>query len=513
MSDARILNSPGPIADQFRASRAFIKFCVGPVGSAKTLTALVAGLELAARQGGRIDSKGVLRRRARIGVIRESYPSLEATTLKSWFNIVPRDSGFSMRAPYTHKFSKALKFDESGRLIERLDCEFEFRAIGDQGVEAACRGWEVNAVIVDEADIQPPDLIPYLTGRVGRFSDLDPKMVIDPQIIVVMNMPDVENHAYRLAFDREFGELDAESQAGLQAWLGDRKLIETFVQPGGMDPAAENLHNLEGGRAYYIRQIAANKHKPGYVDRMVHNKPVALMHGLPVNPDFDHRLHVAQGLKWDRRFKLIVGVDQGLFAAAVPLYRNELAQIRTLGALANLAPNGKELLKVGAAQFGRMLRNWLLEKFPGIKSDQLRVVGDPAMFAASDRPDDEYDWRMTFQHALGFPVHRAKSNKAALRNEVIWKAMKEVNGYQVDAAATHLIKAHAGGYRYSKANMSTGETRGNLTIADTIFTHIADAEQYAAMEGEFTIGDVRGRPRGPQTFKFNTDYDVFSGLD
>ena len=509
MSDARILNSPGPVADAFRQSRAFVKVCVGPVGSAKTLTALVSGVELAARQGGRVDSKGVLRRRARIGVIRESYPSLEATTLKSWFNIVPRDAGFSMRAPYTHKFSKALKFDVDGRLVERLDCEFEFRAIGDQGVEAACRGWEVNAVIVDEADIQPPDLIPYLTGRVGRFSDLDPKMVVDPQIIVVMNMPDVENHAYRLAFDREFGELDAESTAALETWLAGRPLIETFVQPGGMDAAAENLHNLEGGRAYYIRQIAANKHKPGYVDRMVHNKPVAVMHGLPVNPDFDHRQHVIDGLKWNRRFKLIVGLDQGQFPAAVAGYRNELGQWRALSCRANLAPDGRSLLKIGAAAWGRRVKSWLLDLWPDLRKDQVRFVGDPAMFAANDRPDDDYDYRIILQNALGWPIHRAKTNKAGLRNEVIWKAMKEVHGYQVDASAKHLIKAHAGGYRYAKAETSTGETRSGLVIADTIFTNVADAEQYAALEGEHVVADVRGHDRQTTAPKIETDWNIF----
>ena len=512
---ARVLTSPGPIADEFMRSRAFNKFCIGPVGSGKTMAALQAGLLLAARQGGRVDAKGVLRRKARIGVIRENYPSLEATTLKSWWHIVPRDDGkFSMRAPYTHRFGKLLRADpETGAPLEILDCEFEFRAIGDQSVEQACRGWEVNAAIVDEADMQPPDLVPFLTGRVGRFSDLDPKAVVDPQIICVMNMPDVENHAYKLAMDRDLPDLtDTETQQ-LQEWLGERKLIETFIQPGGRDPAAENLHNLEGGRNYYVRQVATNKHRPGYVDRMVDNKPVNLMHGLPVNPDFNHREHVAEGLKWDRRFKLIVGVDQGLFGAAAVLQRNELGQVRTLSEVVNLAPGGKDLLKVGAGAFGRQLKAHLIARYPGVRADQLRIVGDPAMFAASDRPTDEYDWRLTFQNALGFPVHRAKSNKAALRNEAIWKAQKERAGYQVDASCKHLIRAHAGGYRWAKAELGTGETRGTMQIADTIYTHVADAEQYAALEGEHVVDDIRGRARRSSPIvQFNTNYDVFSGL-
>ncbi|MEC8265013.1 MAG: hypothetical protein VX011_05725, partial [Candidatus Thermoplasmatota archaeon] len=38
-------------------------------------------------------------------------------------------------------------------------------------------------------------------------------------------------------------------------------------------------------------------------------------------------------------------------------------------------------------------------------------------------------------------------------------------------------------------------TRGHLEVADTIFTHVCDGEQYAAVEGEHVISDIRGRPR------------------
>jgi hypothetical protein len=59
------------------------------------------------------------------------------------------------------------------------------------------------------------------------------------------------------------------------------------------------LHNLPGGRGYYVLQIAANKHKPGYVDRMVDNKPVPMQHGQPVNADFDFTEHRRE-IEWDR---------------------------------------------------------------------------------------------------------------------------------------------------------------------------------------------------------------------
>lgn len=511
MSGLRTMTSPGPVADAFMRSRAFIAVIIGPVGSGKTMAALQKGLRVAALQKPAPDANGIMRSKARIGIIRESYPSIESTILKSWHQIVPASEGkFILRAPYTHRFAKVLRRDAEGRPTHILEVEFEFRAIGDQSVEEACRGWEVNAVIVDEADIQPVDLVPFLTGRVGRFSDLSPELVVDPQIILSLNMPDIENHIFQLAMSRDVSFMSKEDQAELVKVLNGRPLIETFVQPGGREPDAENLHNLPGGRGYYVLQVAANRHKPGYVDRMVDNKPVPLMHGLPVNADFVHREHVAE-CSWDRRRKLIVGVDQGLFAAAAICQRNQFGQLRTLGEVVNLKPGGGGLLKVGPSAFGKRLRQFLMENFPGLRPDDVRVVGDPAMFTASDREDDEQDWHLAFQKALGFAVFRAKTNRQGLRNEAIWDAMKERGGYQIDPKCTHLIKAHSGGYRYAKAELSTGETRGHLEIADTIYTHIADAEQYAALEGENVVARLQGRPgMGAALPQVKADWDIFS---
>ncbi|BBC99106.1 hypothetical protein [Sphingobium sp. YG1] len=511
----RTLRSPGPIADAFMRDPAFIKIIIGPVGSGKTMAALQCGLLVGAKQGGRMVN-GVLVRRARIGVIRESYPSLDSTTIKSWHTIIPESEGkFSWAAPRTHRFRKVLQRDHDGAVLEILDIEYEFRAIGTQSVEEACRGWEVNAVIIDEADLQPADLVPFLTGRVGRFSDLDPSSVVDPQIIISMNMPDVENHAYELAFDKDLAGMSEEDKLLLETALGGRDLIKTYVQPGGMEPDAENLRNLANGRGYYILQIAANKHKPGYVDRMVHNKPVPLMHGTPVNGEFSHSLHV-RPTEWMRRRKLIIGLDQGLFAAAVFLQRNEYSQIRTHGEVVNLDRQNKgKLLKVGPTAFGKKVRTAALELFPGLTADDVRIVADPAAFAADDREDNEHDWVLACGAAIGLgPIRPAKTNREALRQEVIWKAQSERDGYHVNERCRHLIKAHSGGYRYQKAQLNTGETRGTMDVADTIFTHVVDAEQYGALEGEHVVTKARGRePRGAGRRVTNdSNFDVLRGF-
>jgi hypothetical protein len=516
----RRMKSPGPVADAFVRSRGFIVGCVGPVGSGKTMAALQKGLRLAAQQLGVVRHDGVIVRKARIGVIRESYPSLQSTTLKSWFRIVPEAEGtFSWKAPFTHKFTKVLKREgnqRDGRVLEILECEFEFRAIGDLSVEEACRGWEINAVIIDEADLQPANLVPFLTGRVGRFSDLDPSLVVDPQIILVLNMPDIDNHIYHLLFDETadaLGLTDDEA-AILKETLGDRPLIDRHVQPGGREPDAENLHNLPGGRGYYVLQVAANRATPGYVDRMVDNKPVPIQHGQPVNANFAYTTHV-RPIEWDVRRKLIVGVDQGLFAAAVALQRDWTNAVRTLAEVVNTTRNERgqvQLLKVGPTAFAKRVKQMLTDKFPGIVPDMIRVVADPAAFAANDRADQEHDWLLAFQKELGLKVHRAKSNSAGLRNQAIWSALDVRDGYMVDPGCRHLIKGHSGGYRYAKAEMGTGEVRSSPEIADTIYTHVCDAEQYAALEGEHVIGDLRGKERRRRPVTNDSDFDVHQGV-
>ncbi len=516
----RRLISPGPIADAFVRARGFITGIIGPVGSGKTMAALQKGLRVAALQKPVARADGVLVRKARIGVIRESYPSLQSTTLKSWFRIVPEAEGkFSWKAPYTHAFTKILRREgnrRDGRVLEILECEFEFRAIGDMSVEEACRGWEVNAVIIDEADLQPASLVPFLTGRVGRFSDLDPSLVVDPQIILSLNMPDIDNHIYHLLFDEasEVLGLTAEEAEILASTLGDRKLIEKFVQPGGREPDAENLHNLPGGRGYYVLQVAANRSTPGYVERMVDNKPVPVQHGQPVNAGFAYTAHV-QPCRWDPRRKLIVGVDQGLFAAAVALQRDWDNSVRTLAEVVNTIRDDKgkvTLLKVGPTAFAKRVKQMLTDRFPDIRPDQIRVVADPAAFAAKDREDNEHDWLLAFQKELGLKVHRAKTNSAGLRNQAIWTAQDTRDGYRVDPSCRHLIKGHAGGYRYAKATLNTGEVKASPEIADTIYTHVCDAEQYAALEGEHVIGDLRGKERRRREVRNDSDFDVHAGV-
>ncbi len=506
--DIRVLNSPGPVADRFMLSRAFLQIIIGPVGSAKTMTMLRKLRRIALMQRPVLNRQGVAVRRARVGVIRESYPNLEKNTLPSWFRIHPESDGkFGWKAPYSHRLNLIQKQDSLGKTTEYTEFEAEFRAIGDKSVEEACRGWEINAVGIDEADLQPPDLLSYLSGRVGRFSELDPTLVVDPTIIMALNAPYIDNWTYALAFERELQNVfDTE----LVEALGGRPLVEVFLQPGGRDPGAENLHNLPKG--YYTIQAALNKHRPDYIARMLDNKPVPMQHGQPVYPGFDFARHV-RPIEYDPKRMLVVGFDQGLTAAGVACQRTEQGHFRALREAVAFLEHGKTLRKIGPTAFGQLVRAMLTEHFPNVRPENIRLVGDPAAWRARDNEDDERDWIRAFEKAVGLKAHRAKTNKEALRHEAVWAAQDKHDAYAVDPSCKHLIRGHLGGYRYKAADMKDGETRGHLVVADTIYTHVCDGEQYAAVEGEHVISDIRGMPRNnTQQFTNDSEFDVFTGV-
>jgi hypothetical protein len=266
--------------------------------------------------------------------------------------------------------------------------EVEFRAIGDKSVEEVTRGWEINAAWIDEFDLQPPELISFLSGRVGRFSNLDAE-------------PGRRSADHRLAQHALHGQsrLPAAARGGarrarprqvpeLAAALQGRPLLECFVQPGGLEPEAENIHNLPGrdggGAAITHLQVAANKHRPGYVDRMIDNKPVPMQFGQPVNPGFSYSEHVRDARvrpapQADRRHGP-GPVRRGRRAAALAM-----GELRTLRECVFMREDGKALEKIGPTAFGKAVKAMLAEHFPDLGRNAVRFVCDPAAFAAGDR--------------------------------------------------------------------------------------------------------------------------------
>lgn len=521
----------GPVAGAFLQSRAFISGIMGPVGSGKTITCCQKILRESAKQGGKRDRNGVLWRKARGVVIRDTYPNIDKNILPSWFRVVPRHIGkFTGDAPRTHRVQPVLRRDAEGAPVEMLDLTVEFRAIGDNSVEEALRGLEVNWAWLNEADTLPEGVYAYLTGRVGRFAELgETKNVVDPMIFMDFNAPDVDNWIYNLFVDKT---MDPDVVEALEEDLDGRALIEFFPQPGAREPGAENIPNLPKG--YYARQIALAPSK-NYVDRMVDNKFAPVRHGQPVFPEFDFQRHVAPApIEYDPARKLVVGMDAGLTPAAVFTQRSSLGQLRVLSEFAVFPTEEEMMTGVGPTRFGQALKRFIVENYPeawvvrDVSGNPLGDEGgiefwcDPAAKDGTDKSGNELSWMQVVAGQLKRRIRPAVTNKLHIRLEAVRKPMlpgSVLDGGQpaflMSPGCRILRKGFLSGYHYLKVAVGDGTGRFTAEPNKNMFSHSQDALQYAAMADGSAVAEVLGRDpkrgRKAPRARVNGGTDYFAG--
>ncbi len=486
----------GPIAAKFAKSKAFIAGIMGPVGSGKTTACVQRCVHIglwqnAVRDGNR---EGRPVRRAKIAVVRDTYPNLDATVIETWHRWFPADKGeWVGGAPRTHHLEINL-----GPTAGILILDMIFVAIGDKRVEDVLRGLEVTAIWLNEADRLSFEVLKYALGRVGRYPGALEGGCAWSGVFVDFNAPDSENWTYKLFVDNE---LDPKLMEALREELGeDVEIISFFRQPGGREPGAENLHNLPKG--YYTRQMIGAT--ADYIRRMIDNEFGAVRDGQPVYPEFKDTLHVSpiRIVPINRRM-IRVGIDGGLTPAAVFKQVDSLGQHRILRELA-VFPIGDEIVEsVGPTRFGRALREFIRDEFTGFTLRDFEFISDPATKDGTDDSENEQSWLQIVERELNGgkeawastePEHRirirpASTNVLTKRLEAVRKPMMYlVEGgrpaFLLDPSCKVLRKGFNSGYHFKRvASGGSGTGRFDSKPAKNMFSHVQDACQYAFDEG------------------------------
>lgn len=446
--------SPGPVSTAFMKAASDKHLLNGPVGSGKTRTLHTKHLLLAAKQP-RSPIDGI--RRYKATIIRDTYRNLWRSTLPTWWKIIPKEVGAwtgGRDDPASHHLRIGLP---DGSI---LDFVMEWVAIGDNAAEEVLRGYEPTVASIDEADLIAEDVIPYLTGRVGRYPDMAHGGPAYRGIVMTCNAPEFDTWLHNMMLD--------ELVEG----------VSLFRQPSGLSPDAENLSNLPAG--YYEMQAASNP--KWYVDRFVRNIPGYNRAGKPVISEFVDSIHVAQRpLEADPRLKLIIGADTDLHPAAVIRQHTPFGQRRILAELC--PPPG-----TGATRFGNQLALLLAERFPGWKPENIIAGADPSSFKGADTEGGEKHWSTMVYEACGIRFRPAgpASNNFQVRREAVSAPMERMidgaPGYVICPTVKTLRKAYNGGYHW----MQHKEVRGNSIVTvmkpnKNDYSHVADADQYAEL--------------------------------
>ena len=534
---ARELKRIGPVMDRLIASRAFIAGGMGPVGSGKTIGFSTKIQHHAAKQKGKINSTGQLVRKSRYAMIRDTYPNLDRNTIPSWQKVVPKAVGkFVMSSPRIHQFSMVLRrdghiLDRSARAIDIAQVEVEFRAIGDNTVEDALRGLEVTAALVNEADRTHPDILTFLAGRVGRYGDLDPELVVDPAIWLDLNGADDENWTHKVLVDKV---LPDDIERIVRAMSGDRPLIEYFEQPpailegddvpGGwmVNPKAENVENLPPG--YYERQYAFAKMRGNqtYIDRMLRSKFTPPRSGRSVFPEYIEEIHSGE-FEAIPGIPLLVFADQGLIGAVLvaQLVKGQLRVLEEVAAVFETEDDEVEVVQMGGETLGRQVRELLQTKYPGFEIGD--AVCDPAGTAGEGAINFK-SWRQEFQKGLGHKVRKARVPRNAItpRLEAVrsWlnRPVGAMRGLLVHKRCIMTRRAFRTKYYYQRIGKGSGDGYYSAEPKKVQgYADLMDALQYGAFELNKGLNltpsarSMLGHNGGP-AIRNDSEFDVFKGV-
>lgn len=454
---------PGPVAARYYASRARVAGIMGPLGAGKSSTSALKHLALGT-EAHRSPLDGL--RRYRVGFVRDTYRQLWTTFIPTWQTWVPPSLGVWLGAtdgPASHAIQCPMA--DGGTVL----FEAHFLAIGDYKAEDVLGGYEFTAIHLNELPTLSRDVFTYARGRTGRWPPMRHGGPAWEGITTDLNAPDVDDWTYELLFENCPAE------------------FEVFVQPGGLDPAAENLENLPAD--YYRNKMA--RQPQWWIDRFIHNKFAASRAGMPVYPEYVDPRHCAPApLLAIKGVPLRLGIDAGGQPAAVALQR-PLQQWRQLRELVS-EPG------TGARRFSGDLNRMLKEHFDGLEREDIEAFVDPSAFYGADKVAGEDDWVRIVRNETGLQIRAAPTNKGLPRREVVRTALTRTvdggaPGFLLSPACRVTRKGFNSGYRLRRVQVP-GEPRFTELPEKNEYSHPHDALQYALLGGD-EYAAVMGRKR------------------
>lgn len=451
----------------------YLKMIVGPYGSGKSCACAVDVLACACAQAPAPD--GI--RYSRVGVVRSSYPELEASTRRSLLEVLPAECGHIAASGSPMKGIYYIPLPDG----TTVQLELELWALKGQEAYDKLRSCNWSFAWINEATGCTPDVYNAVTGRVGRFPPQSLGGVTWGGTMMDFNMPTPGSW-----LDTYIKNPEKNWTVIWQPPAAFKKEDEYGRVYYEINPAAENLRNLgsreEGdppdfsdrdkGMRFYRNQIDAQL-KLGRLD-IIDNQycmmDVPIVDGKPVYPGFSMAQHVSKApLIPFPDGEVIVGMDQsGIHPAAVLLQFQQ----------------GKWCVLDEIYAEGEGFENFL----QGMLIPLLRQkYAENDVVAAIDPSNQRDSWQgITPKDRLldaGIRVAPFGTNNPRTRIYAVEKMLNQMHGgLLINKDCDLLIRGFTHEYRYRRMRVSG--TIGAVytpTPEKNDASHVHDALQYAAL--------------------------------
>lgn len=397
-------------------------------------------------------------RYSRWAIIRNSYPELKSTTIKTWQDWIPEDiCQIKWDAPINAKMRLSDIGDGTG-----IDMEVIFLALDRPQDVKKLLSLELTGAWINEAKEIDQGVLSMLTGRVGRYpskSKMDGKKYWSG-IIMDTNPMDEDHWYYHLA--------EEERPVGYRF----------FRQPGALlyrdgkyviNPLAENIKNHTLGYDYYTRQVPGKDHE--WIKVYLMGEYGAVMDGKPVYSEYSDMVHCppVDVMPLDKT-PITAAFDFGLCPACV------IGQLSARGQLIVLDELVSE--NMGIRQFATdVVLPFLSTKYSRFS---ISCVGDPAGIQRSQSNEATC---MDELRNLGLPTEPAHTNEFTARREAVAGFLNKLvdgqPGFILSQNCRKLRKGFLGGYCYKRVQVSGQRFRDKPDKNE--YSHPHDALQYLAL--------------------------------
>lgn len=445
----------GPVAGAYFLDNHEIAVIEGPVGSAKTTSSC---LRLKRHAYSQVPGTNGIAM-TRFPIVRQTKKQLLDTTLKTWLAIFPQSEYGEMIGMNHH-----WRFTPQGYDYP-IDAEFMFRALDDPDDVSDLLSLEVTGFYFNEVRDMNREIISHVRARTRYLSGDRPS-------------------TWR-------GWIGDTNPWHTDHWLQEMLITNRhpdaayFKQPGGMDPDAENLENLEQtaetlelphddprrreqGRKYYIKLLS--DYTRDDADVYVHAKRGRTKSGKPIYTEFRDAVHCVP-FDFVPTLGVWIGLDFGRTPAAVIGQRRLNGNWRIRWELC--------AEDMGILEFGHRLRALIEEKCPGVAI--VAVTGDPSGNTRDGKDETAFD----LLAAAKIMCKPATTNEFSIRVEVVQQAFKRMAdgepGLIIHPECRVLSAACNDGYHFRKLKV-VGD-RYSDEPEKNMYSHPAEALQYLLLGG------------------------------
>lgn len=451
-------------AAAFHCDNSRVRLQMGPVGCGKSVSSCLEIPRRAKEQAP--GSDGI--RRTRFAVIRNTYPELKATTIKTWQEWFPENvfGAIKWDSPIYHR----LRFDD-------VDCEVIFLALDSPTDIKKLMSFELTGAYINELQFIPKAIFDICLQRINRYpAKVSGASITWAGIIADTNPPDTDHWIYKLF---EEGKPEGYRLFRYQPALRIVKEI-----PPGV-PYATSLngtHYILNAEADYVR-CQNDPHYwlnlvSGYTDEQIkvylQGKYGIVIEGKAVHPEYNDVLHFTTknyvvnreldiGLGWDFGLTPACAIVQltadGQLVVLDELYSDDMslrdfAEYRVIPHLNRHYPHWQEHYVSRHDPAGQTGSQTDGKSCQQILSD-LKINSEPA--ASSNAPTPRRDGLKYFLRRLinGQP------------------------GFLLTMNCKRLRKALMGSYQY--ARLRGADERYHEKPLKNAYSHIAEALEYIAM--------------------------------